>query len=169
MNEVVLRLEVLDDDRLGGLERAAGRRSQIGGQGRRADDAPLPAETCNDQQVGFPAAISEHFDMIDFHRPCDLHHDLVEKAVLIATFPRSPAHISPTRHLHGHRSPRGRVTRVTISVRASRTAATNSSRRAPAPTTSSRRTCRPTRRKTALDMVKPSWRQKRWTWWCVDG
>ena len=93
MNEVVLRIEVLDDDRLGGLERAAGRRSQIGGQGRRADDALLPAETGSDQQVGFPAAISEHFDMIDFHRPCDLHHDLVEKAVLIATFPRNPAHI----------------------------------------------------------------------------
>ena len=31
------------------------------------------------QQVGFPAAISEHFDVIDLHRPSDLHHDLVEK------------------------------------------------------------------------------------------
>ena len=31
--------------------------------------------------------------MIDFHRTCDLHHDLVEKAVLIVAFPRNPAQI----------------------------------------------------------------------------
>jgi hypothetical protein len=28
--------------------------------------------------------------VIDLHRPCDLHHDLVEKAGLIVAFPHSP-------------------------------------------------------------------------------
>ena len=93
MDEVVLCLEVLNDNGLGGLERAARRRPQISRQGRRADDALLPPETGSDQQVGFPTAISQHFDVIDLHRPGDLHHGLIEKAVLIVAFPRNPGQI----------------------------------------------------------------------------
>ena len=39
MDEIVLRLKVLDDDRRGGLEGAPGGRPQISRQGRRANDA----------------------------------------------------------------------------------------------------------------------------------
>jgi hypothetical protein len=31
--------------------------------------------------------------VIDLHRPSDLHHDLVEKVVLIVAFPRNPTQI----------------------------------------------------------------------------
>jgi hypothetical protein len=31
--------------------------------------------------------------MIDLHCPCDLHHDLVEKSILIGAFTRNPAQI----------------------------------------------------------------------------
>jgi hypothetical protein len=45
MDEIVLRLKVLDDDRRGGLEGAPGGRPQISRQGRRANDALLPQPT----------------------------------------------------------------------------------------------------------------------------
>jgi hypothetical protein len=31
--------------------------------------------------------------VIDLHCPCDLHHDLVEKSILIGAFTRNPAQI----------------------------------------------------------------------------
>jgi hypothetical protein len=32
--------------------------------------------------------------VIDLHRACGLHHDLVKKAVLIVAFPRNPAQVN---------------------------------------------------------------------------
>ena len=93
MDEVVLRLKVINDAGLGGLETAARRRPQIGGQGRRPDHALLPPIAGGDQQIGFPPAIFQDFDVIDFYRTCDLHYRLVEKAVLIVAFPCNPAQI----------------------------------------------------------------------------
>ena len=49
MDEVVLGLEVLNNNRFGGLERAARRGPQIGGQRGRPDDALLPPKTRGDQ------------------------------------------------------------------------------------------------------------------------
>jgi hypothetical protein len=46
---IILRLEVLDDDRLGGLERAARRRPQIGRQGSRPYNALFPPEAGGDE------------------------------------------------------------------------------------------------------------------------
>ena len=93
MDEVFLRLEILDDDRLRGLERAARRRPQICRQGSRPHNALFPSEAGGDEQVGFAAAISKDFDVIDLHCSCDLHHDLVEKSILVAGFTRNPGQI----------------------------------------------------------------------------
>ena len=98
-DEILLLIEVPDVDRFGGLERASGRRPQIGRQRCGADDTFLPSETGSDEQVCFPAAIPQHLDMSDLHGPRDLHHGLIEKTVQIRGFARSPAEVDQDPHV----------------------------------------------------------------------
>ena len=98
-DEILLLIEVPDVDWFGGLERASGRRPQIGRQGRGADDTLLPSETGSDEQVRFPASIPQHLDMSDLHGPRDLHHRLIEKTVQIGGFARSPAEVDQDPHV----------------------------------------------------------------------
>ena len=97
--EVFLLIQVPDEDRFGRLERAAWGRPQICGQSRGAHDTLPPSETGGDQQVRFPAAIPQHLHMIEFHRPRDLHHRLIEKAGQIGGFAYGPAEVDQDPHV----------------------------------------------------------------------
>ena len=97
--EVFLLIEVLDEDRFRRLERATGRRPQIGRQGRGAHDTLPPSETGSHQQVRFPAAIPQHLNMADLHGPRDLHHRLIEKTVQIGGFACGAAEVDQDAHM----------------------------------------------------------------------
>ena len=66
---------------------------------RGADDTLLPSETGSDEQVCFPAAISQHLDMSDLHGSRDLHHRLIEKAVQVGSFACGPAEVDQDPHV----------------------------------------------------------------------
>ena len=97
--ELFLLIEVLDEDRFRRLERATGRRPQIGRQGRGAHDTLPPSETGSHPQVRFPAAIPQHLNMADLHGPRDLHHRLIEKAVQIGGFACGAAEVDQDAHM----------------------------------------------------------------------
>jgi hypothetical protein len=56
-------------------------------------DALLPPETRSDEQPVSRRRYSGYLDVIDLHRPRDLHHDLIEKSVLISAFTGQTAQI----------------------------------------------------------------------------